>query len=82
MNPADEQKLVISAISLIPYVLATALLMIPLYVVQKKALLGASWKDALLWLGGLVVYYGLSVGFMYMPELQEIVDDIDLTHAP
>ena len=63
----DQTKLVIGAISVVPYLLVLALLFIPLYVVNKRPLMGAGWKDALLWIGSIFVYYGLSVGSMYVP---------------
>jgi hypothetical protein len=67
ISVADQTKLFIAAISVVPYLIVILLLLIPLYVVNKKPLLGAKWKDALLWIGSILVYYGVSVGIMYVP---------------
>ena len=67
VSPEDQTKLIIGAISVVPYVIVVALLLVPLYVINKRPLLGAAWKDALLWVGSILVYYGVSVGFMYVP---------------
>ena len=48
LSADDQSKLVISAIAIIPYLVIMTILLIPLYVVNKKPLLGAKWKDALL----------------------------------
>ena len=67
LSPTDQAKLLIGAISLVPYVLVLALFLIPMYVACKRPMLGASWKDALMWVSSIFVYYGISVGLMYVP---------------
>lgn len=67
LSADDQSKLVISAIAVVPYLVIMTLMLIPLYVANKKPLLGAKWKDALLWVGSVVAFYGLSFGFMYIP---------------
>lgn len=62
-----EKTMTIAAISVLPYLVALTLALIPVYLVQKQALLGSAWKDSLLWLASVVVYFGASVGFMYIP---------------
>lgn len=66
-----RMKAQISGIALIPYVVVLAIIMWTVYInlstrsvstVTSKARL-----DVLLWVGTIVLYYGLSLGLMYVP---------------
>ena len=67
ISVTDQAKLLISAISVVPYLITLLVLLIPLYVINKKSLLGAAWKDSLLWVTSIFVYYGISISIMYIP---------------
>lgn len=67
ITTTDQAKLLIGAISVIPYLITLLVLLVPLYVINKKSLLGAAWKDSLLWIASIFVYYGISVGLMFIP---------------
>lgn len=62
-----QKKLLISAYALIPYVVTTAILLIPMYVARKQSMLGAAWKDSLMIIVSVIIFYGLSFGLMYVP---------------
>ena len=62
-----EKKLLISAYAVIPYVVTTAILLIPMYVARKQSMLGAVWKDSLMIIASVIIFYGLSFGLMYVP---------------
>jgi hypothetical protein len=69
LSPEDEKKLRISGFALIPFVVTLLLCIAVLYGVNGGRSLfrdKAGW-DVALWVGATVVYYGLSVGTMYVP---------------
>ncbi len=74
LTPTATGIVTIAALSLIPYILVVGLALIPLYLVQKKALLGAAWKDSLLWVGSVLLYFGASVGIMFVPWPADMVE--------
>jgi|688.fasta_scaffold1232041_1 hypothetical protein len=61
-------KLKISAIALLPFVLAVLVLLAPLYAHSKgRPLLGEAWKDVLVCLGAAGAFLLLSFAVMFIP---------------
>ena len=66
-----SMKAQISGIALIPYVIVLAIIMWVVY--ERLSNRGVSTVtskaglDVLLWVGTIVLYYGLSLGLMYVP---------------
>ena len=67
MSTTSQTKLLIGAISILPYILVLSFFLIPVYIIRKQTLLGAPWKDGVMWAGSVFVYYGISVGLMFLP---------------
>lgn len=61
----DQVK--ISAIAIAPYVLALCIVLVPAYVIQKKPLLGAVWKDVVTVIASIIGYFGISLAYMQIP---------------
>lgn len=76
-----ETTFILSGISALPYVVALGAALIPLYVIRKDALLGAAWKDCLLWIGSLILFYFLSVANMYLPWPSVLPESLALAKA-
>lgn len=67
LTPTDQTKLLIGAVAIVPYLATLAVFLVPMYILRKQSMLGAAWKDSLFWLASIIVFYGSSVGFMYVP---------------
>ena len=72
-----NDKLKISALAVVPCTIVILLSLIPIYTVLKKSILGNPWLDALLWFSSIVLFYFLSVAFMYIPLELESDSDSD-----
>ena len=66
-----SMKAQISAIALIPYVVVLAIIMWTVYLSLStrsvSTITSKAGLDALLWVGTIVLYFGLSLGMMYVP---------------
>jgi hypothetical protein len=72
-----QTKLVLSGIALIPYIFTLFVVLLPVYIVDKRSILSAVWKDAMLWIGSLVLFYLATLGSMLLPWPKEWIGDED-----
>lgn len=67
MSDEVQQKLVISGVSLVPQVVVFFVLALVLYLMRRGPILRNAYFDVLLWLGLLVLTFGVNFGSMFIP---------------